>query len=382
MPQPERAVTSLVRRLEETLPEVVYEVSPELAAAWDDTSTSTFPASCAAVVSGWLETRDAAAVETRAATPPGAAVLTLDGVREETVTFAGPRGSLVAVTCEPAERAAGGDWVVFLSAGGVRRSGPNRLWTTIARSWAREGLPSLRLDVSGVGDSDDAPDAVGVDVSRFYTTDVGSDVIAALAWLEARGATRIASLGLCSGAYWSFHTALAGARLSTFSMINPAVIFWDEHDSSLRAASHAWTILRNPLAWPRVLGKGARSKMGAVVHGVRLKLSGQVDTDASRARIIEAFERLRENGVAAHAVYSQGDLSVIHVERHLGPQYAALLEAAGASVDVIVGPDHTFRPLWSHDLLRASLEANLRRAGMLPASASSGAVAASSRSFE
>ncbi len=383
MAQPERGATSLVQRLEETVPDVVYEVSPGLAAAWDDTSIASFPAASAERVSGWLAAGGAPQDgPDSAVTRPNRAVLTTNGIREETVTFEGSHGALVAVTCEPVARASGRDWVIFLSAGGVRRSGPNRLWTTLARSWADAGLPSLRLDVSGVGDSDEAPDAVGVEISRFYTTDVGSDIVGALAWLEARGAERVASIGLCSGAYWSFHTALAGARLSTISMINPAVLFWDEHDSSLRAVSEAWSILKSPRAWPRLLGKGARSHMGSVVRGLRHKLSGQIDADASRGRILEAFEQLRERGVAAHAVYSQGDLSVMHVERHLGSQYVSLIEATGATVDVIAGPDHTFRPLWSHDLLRASLEANLRRAGMLPTPVPPDPVAATSRAHE
>ena len=68
--------------------------------------------------------------------------------------------------------------------------------------------------------------------------------------------------------------------------------------------------------------------MGAVVHGVRLKLSGQVDTDASRARSSRRSSACGRSARRAHVVYSQGDLSVVHVERHLGPEYVALLEAA------------------------------------------------------
>jgi alpha/beta superfamily hydrolase len=37
------------------------------------------------------------------------------------------------------------------------RSGPNRLTTAFARRWACAGVPSLRLDLRGIGDSDGDP---------------------------------------------------------------------------------------------------------------------------------------------------------------------------------------------------------------------------------
>jgi hypothetical protein len=37
------------------------------------------------------------------------------------------------------------------------------------------------------------------------------------------------------------------------------------------------------------------------------------------------------------------------------------------TAEIIHGPDHTFRPLWSHPVLRRSLETHLRLIGFLEA---------------
>ena len=56
---------------------------------------------------------------------------------------------------------------VFLNAGAVRRIGPHRLWVDTARRWALRGIPSLRLDLGGIGDSD-GDSASLANVAEFY----------------------------------------------------------------------------------------------------------------------------------------------------------------------------------------------------------------------
>ena len=43
---------------------------------------------------------------------------------------------------------------MLLNSGAVRRIGPQRMWVEAARRWAALGVPTLRFDVVGVGDSD------------------------------------------------------------------------------------------------------------------------------------------------------------------------------------------------------------------------------------
>lgn len=116
---------------------------------------------------------------------------------EAPVVF-GRDNSLVGLTCEPSgtvgeER----PWVIFLNAGVVHRTGPNRLTVHLARALAEAGVPSLRFDLSGIGDS----------VFRAHTPAqpvqerVQSDIDEALDFARAHcGARKFVLSGLCSGA--------------------------------------------------------------------------------------------------------------------------------------------------------------------------------------
>jgi hypothetical protein len=64
-------------------------------------------------------------------------------------------------------------------------------------------------------------------------------------------------------------------------------------------------------------------------------------------------------------VFSGDDLGLGYFERQLGADFQEVLERSGATVEVIRGPDHTFRPFWSHDLLRDALERHLRQIDFL-----------------
>ena len=43
---------------------------------------------------------------------------------------------------------------VLLNAGALRRIGPNRTWVELSRRWAARGVPTVRMDLEGIGDSD------------------------------------------------------------------------------------------------------------------------------------------------------------------------------------------------------------------------------------
>ena len=97
---------------------------------------------------------------------------------------------------------------LLFNAGVVPRIGPNRLNVRIARALAARGIPSLRFDLSGRGDS--AP-ARGLE---SYEAQAVADIRAGMALLSERtGVSRFALLGLCSGAENAFHAALADERV-------------------------------------------------------------------------------------------------------------------------------------------------------------------------
>jgi hypothetical protein len=260
---------------------------------------------------------------------------------------------------------------VFLNAGAVRKVGPNRLWTRYARAWAAVGLPSLRIDVWGVGDADGdrwADETPGPHLGRYYSTDRVADVAVALEWLaEQRGARRFALVGLCSGAFLGFHTALSDERVPGIAMINPRTLFWDEeHDLARYTLRAARRIGRSPRSWHKFFRKGAFTRAGDLLRGAGLAIRGQGTERPRGEQIVDALDRLAARGTAVLTVFSEGDDGEEYLTRHLGPDHWSVLRQHAVRVEIVRGPDHTFRPVWSHARLQYLLEDHLRRIGFLP----------------
>ncbi|HEX7609099.1 MAG TPA: alpha/beta fold hydrolase, partial [Solirubrobacteraceae bacterium] len=132
-------------------------------------------------------------------------------LRERPAYVERPDGRLFGVLTEPLGARAD-LCAVLLNAGPQRHVGPNRMWVEIARRWAARGVPSLRIDLEAIGDSD-GDSAPLVRVASLYVPEYVEQVHAALDMLEERGlGERFVLLGLCSGAYWSMHAALQDER--------------------------------------------------------------------------------------------------------------------------------------------------------------------------
>lgn len=372
--QPDRGSEALAERLAGGGADVAQERLAELAHVWDGTNVSVLPRSCGDLVCNWLLAGDRPPVRPRIeATAASPAKLPVEGgeVREQAEVLDGPGGRLFAVSCEPASDP-GDTWVVFLNAGKVRRSGPNRLTTAFARQWARAGVPSLRLDLRGIGDSDGDPfedeTPLEYDSAWYYKPGFLEDIREVLAWLSAeRRAKRFALVGLCSGAALAFQAAIADERVIGAALLNPRVLYWDDRAAVLTAWQEARDMMRHPGSLRRLAQPGARSWGRDATRGAALALTGRGDEAWHRRELLGALDSLRARGVPIRTVFSGGDPGIQYLEHHLGHDYRSTLEAHGMAVEVIDGPDHTFRPLWSHDLLRAALERLLRSAGLLAA---------------
>lgn len=141
-----------------------------------------------------------------------------DGAVRERALQLGPEGELVGVLAAPAEAPPPGarPVVVFLNAGVIHRVGPHRLHVILARRLAARGVTSLRLDLSGIGDSRALPGALSFRQSAVADTQTAMD------WLAAEtGARRFVLFGLCSGADNALATAAADARVAGIVIVDP-----------------------------------------------------------------------------------------------------------------------------------------------------------------
>ena len=130
----------------------------------------------------------------------------------------GPDHELVGVltTSDAADAATAHPPVIFLNAGVIHRVGPHRLHVNLARRLAAHGVTSVRLDLSGIGDSRSVPGTL------TFRQSAVADTRTTLDWLGAElGAKQFILFGLCSGADNALATAAADERVAGLILIDP-----------------------------------------------------------------------------------------------------------------------------------------------------------------
>jgi pimeloyl-ACP methyl ester carboxylesterase len=205
--------------------------------------------------------------------------------------------------------------VVLLNAGAIRRVGPNRMWVDGARRWAADGVRTLRVDLSHIGD------AAGADVwssgnAQFYEPSYRDEITTLL---DRLGGRSVLLAGLCSGAYWSFHAGQDDPRVRSVVLLNPLALtydpFWETVRES-RVLARAW---RGP-AWRRLLrGETALANVASVLRAVAVRavtapvrLPGRLRAARAARRaggdaVDLGFARLRDQGVRTTVVFTTAE---------------------------------------------------------------------------
>src|SRR5208283_6078020 len=102
---------------------------------------------------------------------------------------------------------------------------PSRLWVELSRQWAVAGVRSLRLDMSGLGDSPNRQG--GLDAWASCKPEAFDDVIDAVGWLSPDDPSDVVLVGLCSAGYQALESAVM-IRARGVVAINPVVSFVPE----------------------------------------------------------------------------------------------------------------------------------------------------------
>lgn len=135
---------------------------------------------------------------------------------ERTLLF-GSEQNLVGTLTPPVADFGAPRFAVLLTNVGIHpRLGPYRLNVELARQFARLGIPSLRFDLGGIGDSRRAADPLPTQQQWVLDTRAAMD--------EAErqlGVTHFLMIGVCSGADVAFLTAPVDRRLRGVVLFDP-----------------------------------------------------------------------------------------------------------------------------------------------------------------
>ena len=340
---------------------------------------SVFPEDIYKALLEWLDTPPApvAAEKTAPVSTAQAGGLVAPGVREEAIRF-GPKGGYFGVLTEPVDEALsrGKPLIIFSNTAGNYRIGPNRMYVEMGRKLATLGLRSVRMDVSGIGDSVIWEDEA---LNHPYGDQLTEDVSALMRHLEGqKRADRFGVAGLCSGAFVAYHTALADPSVSNILLINPQTFKWEEGMSldvnpltRREATEYYKRRFFSKEAWMKMLRGGVDPRhafdavRGRIVDSARANIArakAKLSSDASKgSEVARAFDAMGTRGVDVLIVFSSNDPGIDNLNEKVGASMGALKKRTSFTIETIEGPDHSFTPLWSQDDLQKVFVSHARR---------------------
>lgn len=276
------------------------------------------------------------------------------------VTLRNPQGhALRCILEEPAGGASGARFAAVLLCPGVKtRVGPHRLNRKLARPFLERGIPVMRVDFRGLGDSEgDWPDDSLEHIYRQIELGhcVG-DARSALDWLEARfGVRRFIVGGLCGASMTALHLAREDARMQALLAIGLPVRLDHKgapvvtHEELKSHWSRYLAKLAHPSAWLRFLSfKSDYRLMWRAIAARRRKPqpAGKTQDVAVPAdlnpHVLPAMLELLQSGRSALLLFGEQDPRRWDFEEKFFQPWSAKLEPYRSQVtrSIIPGANH------------------------------------------
>jgi dienelactone hydrolase len=255
-------------------------------------------------------------------------------MKQTAVTF-GPRDGLVGVLTEPEVEAREAPVMLLFNAGLLPRQGPHRMNVRIARVLAANGIASLRLDMSGLGDSQVVGNDLGIRDQAVR------DLKSAMDWLEqSHGARRFLAFGVCSGAINAWDLAQADERVAGVMMFDN---FW--YRSRWTRLVSVYKLIRDkgPSGLVRAIGYRLRkTEPSAQSDGATLSALSEYHTLPTVASYAEVMQRLVDRGVDVHVVFGGSFLEYFSYEGQFRHVFGAYPFSSKVRCSFLPDVDHTF----------------------------------------
>jgi dienelactone hydrolase len=221
--------------------------------------------------------------------------------------------------------------IIILNAGLVYRIGPNRLHVRLGREFASRGFPSLRMDLSGIGDSATA--------MQPQTLPEVADIQDAIDYLARTQSIRqVVLFGICAGAVNSYRCALKESRVRGVVLVDGYL-----YRTWKTLPKHYLRRLQEESHWFAL----ALSKIGSIIKGSRKAASPQpiLTMDTGSLPKAEYAAGLRQLDMAGQFVLQvmSGDFPELY---NYASQYRDGFKRFGLSKNIrahyFPGADHAF----------------------------------------
>lgn len=258
--------------------------------------------------------------------------------------------SLMGIVCEPdGPLAASRPAVIMLNAGLIHRVGPNRLHVRLARELAARGFLSLRLDLSGRGDSDPRRDGLS------FAESGPIEAAEAMRYLEqTKGVRRFVLFGICSGAAAAAEVAHADDRVAGAVVIEGAVF----PTARFRRRYYFKRFFRARTWWNMFTGANATGRRLRRMVGRSVApapndgemVSSLVVPESTKMAVAAALQQMVDREVELLAVFS-GSTKEYNYPGQLQEAFATVNFRGRLEESYYPQADHTFTRLRNQDVL-------------------------------
>jgi alpha-beta hydrolase superfamily lysophospholipase len=347
------AARNLVQALQGIGTTTSLEVCEDLDRMQRDSSDAEVPYVAFGRIVGWTQSLPSQPGTCRVQPFNCSATLEIGLAREMPIRF-GPDRALFGILSMPAWPRPDSPAVLLINTSANPRWGNARIAVDIARSLAADGIASLRMDGSGMGDTAPQTGETGKPYSEVVTRDVQH----AVEELAQRSQQSVVLLGACSGAYHALETAYRDAKVGGLILVNLQRFVWREGDPSdiVRRSALRPTrfYLRNILraqAWLRLLRADFDVANMVRVFAARLLRRALADIDPvlnllSRRptqvrQVRQAVAAIERRGVPMLYVLGKNDPGVEELAEYFGRDGWRLRRQRNVTVRLLEGADHT-----------------------------------------
>lgn len=269
---------------------------------------------------------------------------------------------LFAVLTVPGAEASGPLAVLHPGGSWLTAHHRNRLFVTLARRLAEAGVPSIRFDYAGVGES-------GGPTRPRYRPDrpAGDDSRAIFRWARSEGFSRVAAVGSCFGARTALAVAPEVCGLEALVLLAPPLR--DSRASDRVDAHSTFGTARRALDRRVLRGLADRQRRARYLEVARDVLGGRVGAAASPVStgFRRSLAKVLDTGIPVYVAFGAKDAYLRDWERAVEGPLHRIAERAGNRLHVAV-PDlhlHGFTSVAAQDWTVATVTDWLRH---LPAS--------------